>query len=159
LNSKYPINIAGFENKRTELEVSGLFGKTRILVNGVPAEKGIKRDEYILYSADGTRTSIKLQGVFFDIIPRIIINGETFEILSPLRWYQYGFAGLSLILMIIGGGIGGILGMIGFITNIRILRSSIPPPMRYLLILFMNVLVLFIYTLLASIIQVLFQEL
>jgi hypothetical protein len=147
--SRYPIKIPGFGKQRIELEISGFLGKTRILLNGNPAEKGHRKDEFILYQPDGVRVSTQLQSTFFDVIPKVIVHGEAYEILPPLTWYQYVFTGLSLILVLFGGGYGGLLGMISFLINIRLFRSSFPLSLRLLLILFMNTLALFIFTLLS----------
>lgn len=149
MNSRYPIKIPGFGKQRIELEISGFLGKTRILLNGNPAEKGHRKDEYILYQPDGVRVSVQLQNTFFDAIPKLVIHGEAYEILPPLTWYQYVFAGLSLILVLYGGGYGGLLGMISFLINIRILRSSYQKSLRILLILFMNMLAFFIFSILS----------
>lgn len=149
MNSRYPIKIPGFGNQRIELEISGFLGKTRILINGNPAEKGHRKDEYVLYQPDGVRVSAQLQNTFFDVIPKIIVHGEAYEILPPLTWYQYVIAGLSLILVLFGGGYGGLLGMISFLINIRLFRSSYPLGLRLLLIFFMNMLAIFIFSLLS----------
>jgi hypothetical protein len=147
--SRYPIKIPGFGKQRIELEISGFLGKNRILLNGIPAEKGHRKDEYILYQPDGVRVSAQLQSTFFDAIPKVIVQGEAYDILPPLTWYQYVFAGLSLILVLYGGGYGGLLGMISFLINIRLLRNSYPRGLRLLLILFMNMLAFFIFTMLS----------
>jgi len=147
--SRYPIKIPGFGKQRIELEISGFLGKTRILLNGNPAEKGHRKDEFILYQQDNVRVSAQLQSTFFDVIPKVIVQGEIYDVLPPLTWYQYVFAGLSLILVLFGGGYGGLLGMISFLINIRILRSSYRIGLRFLLILFMNMLAFFIFTLLS----------
>ena len=149
MTSRYLIKIPGFGKQRIELEISGFLGKNRILLNGNPAEKGHRKDEFILYQPDGVRVSAQLQSTFFDAIPKVIVQGEAYDILPPLTWYQYVFAGLSLILVLYGGGYGGLLGMISFLINIRLLRSSYPRSFRLLLILFMNMLAFFIFTMLS----------
>ncbi|MDO9086225.1 MAG: hypothetical protein Q7U53_08465 [Anaerolineaceae bacterium] len=154
--SHYPIRLSGFGKQKIELEVTGLLGKTKIIVDDLPAERGNKKDEYILYRPDGSQASVFLQGMFFDIIPKLIINGETFEILPPLKWHQYVFAGLGLFLIFYGGGVGGILGMISFIINIRLLRSFLSSGLRNLLILFVNVFAFFIFNLLVKYFPIIF---
>ncbi len=149
MNSRYPVKIPGFGHQRIELEISGILGRTQILLNGNPAEKGHRKDEFILYQPDGVQVSAQLQNTFFDVVPKVIVHGEAYEILPPLNWYQYVFAGLSLILVLFGGGYGGLLGMISFLINIRLFRSSFPLVLRLLLILFMNTLAIFIFTLLS----------
>lgn len=149
MNTRYPIKIPGFGKQQIELEISGFLGKTRILINGIPAEKGHRKDEFVLYQPDGIRVSAQLQNTFFDALPKVIVHGEAYEILPPLTWYQYVFAGLSLILVLYGGGYGGLLGMISFLINIRLFRSSYQKGLRLLLILFMNMLAFFIFTFLS----------
>jgi hypothetical protein len=147
--SKYPISLKGFGSQKIELEVSGVLGNTRILVNGIPAEKGNRQGEFILYYPDGDRVSLYLQNTFFDIIPKIQVNGQIIEILPPITWIQYMIAGLGFILIFSGGGIGGLLGMVSFIINIRLLRSIQAPVLRYLSILFINMLAIFLFNLIS----------
>ena len=147
--SKFPIPLKAFGNQKIEVEVSGVFAKTRLLVNGVPAEKGHRQGEFILYYPDGNRVSLFLLNSFFDMIPKVQINGEIVEILPPITRIQYLIAGLGFVLIFAGGGIGGLLGMVSFLINIRLLRSIQPAVLKYLSIVFINMLAIFLFSIIS----------
>jgi len=152
--SLYPVKIKGFENKKIELESSGLFSPVKILVNGVKAEPGSKNNEVILRKDDGSKVSVFIQNAFFDTVPRLIVNGETLVVTPPLKWYQYVFCGLTLFLIFYGGAIGAVLCMIGFIINIRTMRNSWRTPWKYLAILGTHLIVFIVYIAISLLITV-----
>lgn len=152
--SRYPIKIKGFENKKIELVSSGFFSPAQLLVNGEKAESGSKKNEVIFRKEDGTKQSVFFQNAFFDTIPRLIINGETVNVVPPLKWYQYVFCGLTLFLIFYGGAIGAVLCMIGFLLNIRIMRNDWKILWRYLAILGNNIAVFVIYIAISILITV-----
>lgn len=151
---RYPVQIKGFENQKIELESSGFFSPARLLVNGVRAESGQKNNEVIIRKSNGSKTSVFFQNAFFDTIPRLIVNGEIIRIVPPVRWYQYVYCGLTLFLIFYGGAIGAIISMIGFLMNIRTLRSQKKVWLKYLLILGVHLAVLILYIALSLLIQV-----
>ena len=153
--ARYPIRIDGFENQKVELVSSGFFSPAKITVNGVKAEPGMKRNEILLRKPDGSKVSVFFQNAFFDTIPRLIVNGKSIQVVPPLKWYQYIFCGLTLILIFIGGAIGSILSMVGFLINIRTMRVGWRPLWRYLAILATHIIVMAVYLAISVLITVL----
>jgi len=153
--ARYPIRIDGFENQKVELEASGFFSPAKITINGVKAEPGNKRNELLLRKPNGSTVSVFFQNAFFDTIPRLLINGKTIQVVPSLKWYQYVFCGLTLILIFIGGAIGSILSMIGFLINIRTMRVAWKPLWRVLAILFTHIVVMAVYIAVSVLVTVL----
>jgi hypothetical protein len=154
MSARYPFKINGFENQSLELQASGFFSSAKILVNGVQAEPGVKKNEVLLRKQDGTTVSVFIQNAFFDIVPRLVVQGETIQVVAPLKWYQYVWCGLTLVLIIYGGAVGSVVSMVGFLLNIRIMRNTWGLPLKYLAVLLSHVVVLVVYTALALLVTV-----
>ncbi len=152
--TRYPVQIRGFENQKIELESAGLFSPSKLLINGIRAETGQKNNEAIIRKSDGSKTSVFFQNAFFDTIPRLVVNGEIIRIVPPLQWYQYVYCGLTLFLIFFGGAIGAVISMIGFLMNIRTMRSQNKVWLKYLIILGTHVAVMILYVAISLFIQV-----
>ncbi len=150
---EYPVHIDGFEGRQLSVTSGGILAGPRLLVDGQPAPKGPKRGQLLLRRNDGTEVVARLRGGFVDPIPEIIIDGKTVAVAEPLHWYQWGWAGLPLVLLILGGALGGALGAIGAFINGRIFRSALPGIAKYVVtaLVFAGSVILFL--LLASILD------
>ena len=146
---EYPVHIDGFEGRQLSVTSGGILAGARLFVDGQPAPKGPKRGQLLLRRNDGTEVVARLRGGFVDPIPEIIIDGKTVAVAEPLRWYQWGWAGLPLVLLILGGA----LGAIGAFINGRIFRSALPGIAKYVVtaMVFAGSVILFL--LLASILD------
>lgn len=52
---------------------------------------------------------------------------------NKLNWYECIYAGLPLMLILIGGAIGGLVGAIAAGYNFKLFQSQTPRPTKYLL--------------------------
>ena len=134
----YAANIEGFEDQKIVVDVSFWSGP-KLLINGQPAPKGSKRGEMLLQRNDGTQAIASWRQQFLGLdVPQLVVDGKVVKLVDPLRWYQYVWGGLP-ILLIFGGGalgaiaglIGAIAGLIGFSVNIRVFRTGPNSAMRY----------------------------
>ena len=154
----YPVTIPGFENQKIEVKRPGLFTGLKLLVNGQPAPKGNKRGRMLLRRDDGSEivAAWKLQFFGFDV-PKLIVDGKEIQVLKPLKWYEYAWSGLPVLLVFMGGAIGGLCGVIGFILNAHIFRSSMSGYLKYVLTTVVTILTVVIWFLLAMVFQVMLQ--
>lgn len=128
---RFPVSLPGFEDGRLEVE-SGLWSGPRLLLDGQEAPRGAKRGEYLLRTSFGyEQAAVLQQGTFLDSAPSIVFGGETYRLAPPLRWYQWAWGGLPLLLMIVGGALGGMFGGLAAAINFRIFRSSRPPALQF----------------------------
>lgn len=151
---RYPVKIEGFEDQNIQLESSGFFSPPRLLVNGVPAKPGSKKNQVILRKRDGEASNIFFQNAFFDTVPRLLINGKIIQVVPTLAWYQYVYAGLTLFLVFVGGVVGAVLGMVAFILNIRIMRGQLNTLLKYLSILGIHLVTFTAYIVLSLLVTV-----
>lgn len=130
---RYKIEIEGFEGQNIEIETAGFFSGFKIFVNGVLAPKGNKRGEVILRKNDGSISiaTWKQQMLGLDF-PQLAVDGKIIKIVEPLKWYEYIWNGLPILLIFTGGFIGAFFGVIGFSSNIKIFRSTISTPFKFI---------------------------
>ncbi|MAT41304.1 MAG: hypothetical protein CL609_03105 [Anaerolineaceae bacterium] len=156
--TRYPVDIPGCENKKVEVQVAGFITPIKIFVNDEPARPGKKRNELILKGKNGKPVSVYIQSAFFDTVPRLRVDGKTIYVAPPLKWHQYVWAGVPLILVLYGGMLGAILALLGFIFNIRLARSNLSPLLRFAAIGGITILVWAIYFVMAAFITATFGE-
>jgi len=156
--TRYPVNIPGCENKKVEVQIAGFVTPVKIFVNDEPALPGKRRNELVLKGKGGKPVSVYVQSAFFYFIPRLRVAGQTIHIAPPLKWYQYVWSGIPLILVLYGGMLGAILALIGFIFNVRLSRSNLSPLLRFAAIGGVTILVWAIYFVLAAFITATFGE-
>lgn len=128
---QYPVPVEGFDRKRLLVETPGFFSSARLMLDGQPAPKGPKRGEYLLHRDDGTEVTAKLKNLFLDPIPQVVIDNQVTQIVEPLRWYQWLWAGLPILLIFSGGALGGALGFVAISFNTRIFRSDLDTATQY----------------------------
>lgn len=140
---QFPVNVPDFEGRELVYEVAGVLSAGSLLLDGVPAPKGPKRGQFLLRRADGTDALAQFKaGNFFDPIPQIVVEGVTFVIAPPLKWYQWLWGGLPFLLIITGGAIGGLFGGLAFGVNGRVFRSKLSGAAQYLVTILVSVLAL-----------------
>jgi hypothetical protein len=130
---KYTVQLEGFENQAIEVDPPGLFKSANIFINGSPASTK-KKGEFILKRNDGTDVVVKVkQSLFYDA-PSLQIEGKTIHILEPLPWYQYLLSSVPII-FVAGGLVGALIGIGLIVANVRIFRSKMSQPLKYLAVL------------------------
>lgn len=128
---RVPVSLPGFESHRIEVEAAG-FARNAVFVDGQPAPKGPKRGQFLLHRADDAPATVELRSRnLFDPIPQLVLDGQVFTIVEPLKWYQWLWAGLPFLLIAVGGAMGGLFGGLAMVANIRIMRSGLNRVARY----------------------------
>jgi hypothetical protein len=79
---------------------------------------------YPVVSDSGTEMLVKMKYNLVDPIPSLSIDDQPVRLAEPLQWYEYGWSGLPLLLMFIGGALGGLVGGYATVVNGRIFRSD-----------------------------------
>lgn len=88
--------------------------------------------KYKVSDDDENINEIHLRKRLLDAVPGLKINGGIIEIVPRLKWYQYLWISIPLILFS-SGGIGSFLGMLGTLTNSVIFRKFNSKIAKYLL--------------------------
>lgn len=147
---RYPVNIPELPGRRIEVEHPGVFSSATVLVDGQPATKALKRGQFFVRATDGRESLLALKTSFLDPVPQVLWAGRTIQLVEPLAWYQWLWTGIPLVLALLGGAIGGALGGVAMVFNIRILRSDRSGILRYALTALLSVGALGAYVFFAS---------
>jgi len=117
-----PIELVGFEE--VTVETAGLIRGARIIIDGKPAAKGSKRDQYVIYDNNGFKVVVQLKQSFVDPIPKLVVDGQLIRLAKPLNALQWIWSAIPMVLIFIGGGVGGAIGAVAFWINMRVFRSE-----------------------------------
>lgn len=147
----YIIPLEGFEGREIALHPAGFFSGPKLLVNGHAPEKGPRRNQYQLYRNDGKPVTLELRNAFADSIPKVLLDGKAIKVVEPLKWYQWLWSGLPLLMLVQGGALGGLCGAVALYTNARMFREDLRGWMKYLVTGLISVLSFLAYLLLSFI--------
>jgi hypothetical protein len=147
---KHRFTLSGFEDQTLEIQTSVL-GGARLLINGQPAPRGAKHGEMLLRRSDGAVEIARWRAVLkgWDT-PQLVIGGKALTIVAPLRWYEWLWSALPMLLVFSGGIFGGMAGAIAVSLNAYIFRAPMPAALRYLLTATISLSALLLYGSLAS---------
>ena len=120
---KYAVPLEGFEGQNIELQAAGLISGAKLLVNGEPAPKGKKRGEMLLRRNDGREVIAKFQNTFLDV-PKLKIDEQVIQVVEPLKWYEWAWNAIPLLIIFSGGAIPVLIGFIAFSINATLFRSQ-----------------------------------
>jgi hypothetical protein len=149
---EYPLSIPGFEGQSLVVKPPGAFSAVQLLVNGQPAQQGAKRGEMLLRANDGREVLAKWKPSFLDL-PALDVGGQTVRYVEALKWYQYVWSGLPILMIFAGGVLGAVFGIGGFMLNTRVFRSNLSKPLQYAAVFGISAVVFAIYLVLALLIQ------
>lgn len=151
---QYPVPVEGFEESQIVIETPGFFSSAKLLINGQPAPKGSKRGQYLLQRNDGTEVKAKLKSMFLDPVPQVVINDDqVVKLVEPLKWYQWIWAGLPILLVFAGGVLGAILGMVATSFSTRIFRSEMDTAAQYAVVAVISIVAVVTYFIIVLIIS------
>jgi len=127
----YRINgIPGFESREIVLRPAGFFSGAQLFVDG--EEMKGSWGKYTLRRNDGTEVKARLQSILIDPVPQLLVDGQRYQAVRPLEWYELFWAGWPIALMFVGGAIGAVCGVLAAYANSRIFRSDLQPVTKYL---------------------------
>ena len=150
---QYKVEAEGFERQQLTVESAGMLSGAKLMINGSPAPKGKKRGEFLLTRDDGQEVVAKFGANFLDQVPPVIVDGKKINLVEPLKWYQWLWAGWPILLLFLGGAIGGVLGAIATTLNVRLFRSEMTTMAQYLVAAAISVTAVVLYLVIALLIQ------
>ena len=121
---RYDLNLPGFEGRGLSLDTGPMLGNPTLLIDGRPAPQPA-RGEYLLRRNDGLDVKATvLPSRFADPVPTVVIDGEPIRVAEPLRWYDWLWMGLPVLLVLIGGGFGLVVGLLAVIPSAQVMRTQ-----------------------------------
>ena len=132
------------------LKISSFLGSPKLFYNDIQVSRTKKT--YSISEKLGKPFDIQLKNNAFDLVPKVIINNEQIEIVTPLKWYEYIWMGLPILLIFQGGPLSGLFGFLAFKANRSIFRSERKIIEKYLFTLGLNISVTVAFVFLAMVI-------
>src|SRR5205823_11632010 len=113
------------------IQSASLFSGPKLVING---KRIVKANGFLRPRDDnGAEIAMRFRHRFFDPIPNLEIGGNLMQLAPPLKWYQYAWMMLPILLVIGGGLLGAICGVIAMMLSAHIFRSERPVALRYAL--------------------------
>jgi hypothetical protein len=146
------IKHPAFTAQRLSVESASLFGGPKLFLDGAPVKK--QRGRYPVTADSGAEILVQLKFNLVDPLPTLKIGEETIKLADSLKWYEYVWSGLPILLMFGGGALGGLVGGAATVTNGRIFRSERSSTSKYALAALITVSAAVVYLVLAIALRV-----
>jgi hypothetical protein len=117
-----PIPDDAFRGRGLAVRTAGFFKGPRLLIDGT--EGNGRRQRYTVRDNTGREVAIRLRTNHIDPIPKVEIDSKTIELARRLRWYEYVWMGLPVLLMFEGGALGALVGFPAVFSSARVFRSQ-----------------------------------
>ena len=127
----YPFEHSDFQGRNLALRTSGLFASARLVVDG--AEVTATKGKFAVHDNEGRPRELKLRVSFPDPIPKLVLGDTTIALVSSLKWYEYAWMALPIVLVFSGGALGALFGVTAAFASARIFRSDRGTAAKYLL--------------------------
>ena len=147
---KYAILIPGFEDHQIVLK-SASFSRAKLLFDGqvITKEKGSKTIP--LTSMQGLIAKIEMRPSMLDPLPQVWVDNEKLIIAPPMKWYQWAWISIPLIVLIVlGTFVGAIFGIPAMLINIQVFRSRLSRVLQYVVSLLITLLAVILYMVAAT---------
>jgi hypothetical protein len=92
-----------------------------------------EKGAYPVASDSGQQVMIQMRYNLLDPIPTIKIGDAVIALAKTLRWFEYAWIGLPMLLVFAGGALGGFVGGGSTVVNGRIFRSERSTAAKYAL--------------------------
>jgi hypothetical protein len=137
------------------MDISFWTGKQIIYKDNAPVERSTEKGKpFLIPDNNGDIFKAYPKSAYPDIIPVLEINNLKYNIVEKLKWYQAVLAIMPFSIVFIGGGaLGGAIGAIGYVFNIKLLRNEDSPAIKYSKAIGVTVAAFVVYFLLATLIK------
>ena len=141
-----PFELSELPSCRLAVRTGGIFSDPVLLVDGKPVHAA-KDGTFTILSEDASPVTIALVTRGLDMIPDVKVDGRTVGLAKPLRWFDYAWCLLPILLFLVAlpGPLSGVLGAFVTYFNLRLFRTVRSPFAHYFLVAFVSVAALVIY--------------
>ncbi len=147
---KHSFTLPQFSGAVLEIETSIWTGRTKLFKDGVELERSSEKGKPFLTESDAVETiKIYPKATITELTPRLEIEGIKYSTQEKLPWYQNVVALLPMLLIFVGGGLGGGIGAVGSILNLKTFKGEEPITTKYLKVIGISVLSYVLYVLVA----------
>jgi len=158
---EYVIDHPDFKTHKIILIAGSVFRRAKVSQDGtiIPRKLVILKglNKYAVMDDKGNPRELVLKFRIYDPIPKITMDGIEIIVAKKLKWYEYVWSCLPLI-MVFGGGLGALIGLIASFSNVNVLRKDKPTPYRYGISGAITVLAFVVFSVLATEINAKFSD-
>jgi hypothetical protein len=128
---RFAIHHPAFKSQRLSVQTALGLGGPKLLLN----DEIVKRQygTYPMLSDSGSQFLAQMDVNWVDTIPVVKIGGKSISVAKPLRWFEYAWICVPLLLVFVGGMLGLIVGWGSAIFSTRIFRSDRSARTKYVL--------------------------
>lgn len=121
---------SNFRKRQLGVRTASFWKGSRVLLDGELVQR--KGNRFEVDDDDGRRRVVLLKQTFLDPIPTVQVDSEpAIALARPLRWYEWAWMGLPVVLVVAGGGLGALCGMLALWASTRIFRSDRSTAAKY----------------------------
>jgi hypothetical protein len=152
---RYTIQWPGFESRKLEVHDRRDGTPPVLWIDGLEPRRDKKPGVYVVQDSAGNLVTFEMHASSSGP-PTVIIDEQEVDLsTSGLTWYQWGLAGVPLVLVPVGGCVGGMLGGGGAAANYAILRKPWPAGLRYGGVIAINCAVFVAWLIVAAVVSLL----
>lgn len=124
-----PIAHQAFQGRGLMVRPAGLLKGPRVVIDG--SEVKGRRLRFPVRDNSGNELVIRLRSNGIDPIPKVEMLGQVLELARPLKWNEYLWIGLPILLALQGGFLGALIGFSATYSSARIFRSDRTAAAKY----------------------------
>ncbi|MBI4334258.1 MAG: hypothetical protein HY673_23625 [Chloroflexi bacterium] len=125
-----PVRLDGFEGRSIVLR-TGFFSNPGLVVDGVIAKP--EKGRYVLTNSKGEQVEVRVKTNWVDPVPKLDVAGRIVTLARPLKWYEWVWIGLPVLMVFAGGALGALLGLAATYCNVRVMRSAYPAWSKFIM--------------------------
>ncbi len=131
-----PFALPEAEGINLALRPGGVWGGAKIVSCGQVLPK--KKGKFIVTLPDGREVPIGLKFGLDIFTPSVEVNNQIIDVAPKLPAYQAIWSGLPLAMIAFGGALGGGLGAMAAVLNLKIFRWNLSLPLKFVLTLLVS---------------------
>lgn len=150
---RYPFTLPQFPDSTLEIETSIWTGRPTIWKDGVKLGRSVERGKpFLAEAASGEVYKIYPKQSFAAPLPALEIDGIKYDVRKKLAWYENVVALLPVLLVFIGGGLGGGIGVVATVQNLKIFQTNDNALVKYAKVIGVSLLSYLLYILITYLI-------
>ena len=152
MKNKFEFTLPDFPNDKFEFENNIFSGKATLKQNGILVEQSKEKGKPFLLKTNNNEIVRAFPKVNFPDISTYLlsIKDHKYPMAEKLKWYEYIFGGLPILIIFGGGIIGGMIGGAATVINYTFFRGEDTTVNKYLKVLGVNVLCIILFMFMAG---------
>lgn len=141
-----PFELSELPSCRLAVRTGGIFSDPTLLVDDKPVQAA-KDGTFTVLGESAEPVTVRLVTRGMDMIPDVRVGDHTVVLRPPLRWFDYLWCLLPVLLFLVAipGAISGVLGAFVTYLNLRLFRTIRSPFAHYFVVAFVSVAALALY--------------